>query len=135
MGDNANTNWEWHNTEVGHGYQAKGVYRQPSHSVVSTKIIDMRGPSSNLVSVGRKHDRENKKHENTKSSKDHGDKKKKSKAEKKLKKSKKKKSKKEEDDEASDDSELDNSIKSDDINSLNSYNPLLQLFMSKFNDD
>ena len=29
MGDNANHSWAWHNTEVGKGYQARGVFRQP----------------------------------------------------------------------------------------------------------
>ena len=28
MGDNANANWSWKNTEIGVGYQAKGVIRQ-----------------------------------------------------------------------------------------------------------
>ena len=28
MGDNANANWAWKNTEIGVGYQAKGVIRQ-----------------------------------------------------------------------------------------------------------
>ena len=36
--------WEWHNTEVGVGYQAKHVVRQKSFAPITDKIIDMRGP-------------------------------------------------------------------------------------------
>lgn len=42
MGDNAKKSWEWHNTKVGDGYQARGVIRQPNQlSSTSIKIIDM----------------------------------------------------------------------------------------------
>jgi hypothetical protein len=41
MGENAGKDWEWHNKEIGIGYAAKGVVRQPqSHPKVS-QIVDM----------------------------------------------------------------------------------------------
>mmetsp|Transcript_8172 Transcript_8172/g.13580 ORF Transcript_8172/g.13580 Transcript_8172/m.13580 type:complete len:101 (+) Transcript_8172:182-484(+) len=45
MGDNAEKTWEWHNTAVGVGYQAKGVMRQPcmKEETRSLAITDMRG--------------------------------------------------------------------------------------------
>ena len=46
MGDNAKVNWGWHNNEVGHGYQAKHVIRQPGvKSNQTIKIIDKSVPS------------------------------------------------------------------------------------------
>ena len=43
MGDNATKRWEWHNVEVGEGYQAKGVVRQPGVSNnVLNNVVDMR---------------------------------------------------------------------------------------------
>lgn len=45
MGDNATKSWEWHNTEVGKGFQTRGVIRQPQANNASiSKIVDMRGP-------------------------------------------------------------------------------------------
>jgi hypothetical protein len=46
MGDNARHARDWHNTEIGVGYQAKGVIRQPTVASFSTtsqpmKVIDM----------------------------------------------------------------------------------------------
>ncbi len=41
MGDNANKNWEWHNKEIGVGYAAKGVIRQPQASLKSVNVLDM----------------------------------------------------------------------------------------------
>lgn len=47
MGDNARKTWEWHNTVVGEGYQAKGVVRQRvSEPPAAIKIVDMRASSS-----------------------------------------------------------------------------------------
>jgi hypothetical protein len=45
MGDNARASWDWHNTEVGKGYQAKGVIRQPG-SAPTMKVIDQSQPLS-----------------------------------------------------------------------------------------
>eukprot|EP01038_Epipyxis_sp_PR26KG_P015314 gene15314-20639_t len=51
MGENARKDWEWHNTVVGKGYQAKGVVRQREtynsldSGVGQVKIVDMRGIS------------------------------------------------------------------------------------------
>ena len=42
--------WEWHNTEVGVGYQAKHVVRQKSFAPITDKIIDMRGPVPKRIS-------------------------------------------------------------------------------------
>lgn len=58
MGENAKKSWEWHNTEVGAGYQAKGVVRQrvAEHNQV-TKIVDMRmstGPQATEISAGNR---------------------------------------------------------------------------------
>ena len=122
MGDNACKSWEWHNTDVGSGYQAKGVYRQPSANVNPTKIVDMSRPVES--NEQRKHSRD---HENTKENSHKISKKKKSKPEKK---SKKKKSKKE----SVDHSESENS-EDDHIDQISSYNPLLQLFISKISED
>lgn len=41
MGDNANKDWEWHNTEVGVGYAAPGVVRQRKTECATSKIVDM----------------------------------------------------------------------------------------------
>lgn len=44
MGENAKVRWDWHNHEVGKGYQARGVVRQSSISCTSKeRIIDMTG--------------------------------------------------------------------------------------------
>lgn len=44
MGENAKVRWDWHNHEVGKGYQARGVVRQSSISCTSReRIIDMTG--------------------------------------------------------------------------------------------
>ena len=43
MGDNAKKSWEWHNTVVGEGYQAKGVIRQPtSREPPKNVMVDVR---------------------------------------------------------------------------------------------
>ena len=42
--------WEWHNTEVGVGYQAKHVVRQKTFAPITDKIIDMRGPVPKRIS-------------------------------------------------------------------------------------
>lgn len=44
MGDNANANWAWKNTEIGVGYQAKGVIRQ--RTAEQPKIKNMSVPSA-----------------------------------------------------------------------------------------
>jgi hypothetical protein len=45
MGENAKKTWDWHNTVVGVGYQAKGVVRQRvSEEPAPIKVKDMRGP-------------------------------------------------------------------------------------------
>lgn len=43
MGDNAKASWEWHNHEVGKGYQARGVIRQPGSSN-SVNVVDLSKP-------------------------------------------------------------------------------------------
>lgn len=48
MGDNAKKSWEWHNTVVGEGYQAKGVVRQRHSEEFSTKVIDLRPVATSL---------------------------------------------------------------------------------------
>ena len=42
MGENANVSWDWHNTVVGEGYQARGVVRQAGVKAPSVQIVDMR---------------------------------------------------------------------------------------------
>ena len=44
MGDNANANWAWKNTEIGVGYQAKGVIRQ--RTAEQPKIKNMSVPAA-----------------------------------------------------------------------------------------
>ena len=46
MGDNANQIRDWHNQEVGRGYQSAGVVRQRGPVAEVGKILDMRGPVS-----------------------------------------------------------------------------------------
>lgn len=41
MGENANVKWDWHNDEVGKGYQARGVIRQPSLLQSHHKTLDL----------------------------------------------------------------------------------------------
>ena len=45
MGENAKTEWEWHNNEVGVGYAARGVVRQRVTGYETSKIIDMSKPA------------------------------------------------------------------------------------------
>ena len=49
MGDNAKKTWEWHNTIVGEGYQAKGVVRQRHSEEVSSKVVDLRPAVSKVI--------------------------------------------------------------------------------------
>lgn len=42
MGENAKKTWDWHNTVVGVGYQAKGVVRQRVSEEVVANVVDMR---------------------------------------------------------------------------------------------
>lgn len=52
MGENAKKTWDWHNTVVGSGYQAKGVVRQRvSEQPAPVKVIDMRAPEKNNFSL------------------------------------------------------------------------------------
>jgi hypothetical protein len=45
MGDNALANWEWKNTVVGEGYQAKGVIRQrTAQTTAPVKVTNMSAP-------------------------------------------------------------------------------------------
>lgn len=46
MGDNAKHSWEWHNNEVGKGYQARGVVRQPGMQIASAPVLDLSKPQS-----------------------------------------------------------------------------------------
>lgn len=50
MGENAKKEWEWHNNQVGYGYQAKGVVRQSNaKNVQIEKVIDMRGNNTTVT--------------------------------------------------------------------------------------
>mmetsp|Transcript_31897 Transcript_31897/g.32517 ORF Transcript_31897/g.32517 Transcript_31897/m.32517 type:complete len:152 (+) Transcript_31897:132-587(+) len=51
MGDNANIQWEWHNHDVGKGYQARGVVRQPGVQASHAKLIDFRPDLSTKLEV------------------------------------------------------------------------------------
>ena len=46
MGDNASQIRDWHNQEVGRGYQSAGVVRQRGPAAEVGKILDMRRPVS-----------------------------------------------------------------------------------------
>ncbi len=59
MGDNAGKSWEWHNTEVGQGYQARGVIRQRS-AVAEVSIVDLSKPQ-NVSDQNDKSEKSNKK--------------------------------------------------------------------------
>ncbi len=87
MGDNAKKGWEWHNTVVGEGYQAKGVIRQRTaveqKQIIAVVDLSKKEMSSELESLSksdelrkekkRKHEKESKEHKKSskkKSSKD-----------------------------------------------------------------
>jgi hypothetical protein len=53
MGDNANVDWEWKNTVVGEGYQARGVIRQPKVSSEKVKIMNMSLPPAEIVNSSK----------------------------------------------------------------------------------
>lgn len=160
MGDNANNNWQWHNTEIGSGYQAKFVVRQPGMNSGGMKIVDMTGhivtgitnpvkDDKNLNLLKRDYNDDNPNtHQNDvdisrkkeKHSKGH-------KTEKKEKKQKKQKNDKhtkdrhtktkQEDDlsmSTNDDEDSYERVK-DQLSYVSPYNPLLQLFVSKLSDD
>lgn len=73
MGDNANHQWEWHNTTVGHGYQAKGVIRQRTgyegESSSSSKVIDLSKDSRLIDDKPEKKSKKDSKKESKKDSK------------------------------------------------------------------
>ena len=98
MGDNATKSWDWHNTTVGEGYQARGVVRQRTGgSDNNMKIIDMT-KQNDSVGTSSKRKRSNESIDANMNHSDAGDKAKKSKKESKKKskkESKKKDSKKE----------------------------------------
>lgn len=50
MGDNARQTWEWHNNEIGIGYQARGVVRQPM-AARNTTIVDLSLPAASIEQV------------------------------------------------------------------------------------
>lgn len=68
MGENAKKTWEWHNTVVGEGYQARGVVRQRvSEEPATVKVIDMRGPESKILEkMSRGDDKKVSKHKDKK---------------------------------------------------------------------
>ena len=50
MGDNAKYTRDWHNVEVGQGYQARGVVRQPTAApAAGMKIVDYSKPDHVVV--------------------------------------------------------------------------------------
>lgn len=50
MGDNARHAREWHNVEVGQGYQARGVVRQPGSQPTSqVKLLDLSKPQQSTT--------------------------------------------------------------------------------------
>lgn len=51
MGENAKKSWDWHNTVIGEGYQAKGVVRQRVSVEAAPKIVDMRSTPLTLPSA------------------------------------------------------------------------------------
>lgn len=55
MGDNAKKTWEWHNTVVGEGYQAKGVVRQRHSEEFSAKVVDLRVNTANTKPTEQRH--------------------------------------------------------------------------------
>lgn len=170
MGDNANNKWQWHNTEIGSGYQAKFVVRQPGKSYGEMKIVDMRGPNAsegyNLskeatasydnknIPLKRKHieheyddgtndgykndlDKSRKTEIQSKDNKKEK-KQKKEKKEKKHKEMKHKKSKRSRSHSVSSNDEDDDNSEGrarNELPSISSYNPLMQLFVSKLSDD
>lgn len=53
MGENAKKTWDWHNTVVGVGYQAKGVVRQRVGEEIAPKVLDMRPKAQDLADKGK----------------------------------------------------------------------------------
>eukprot|EP01041_Mallomonas_annulata_P009956 gene9956-20700_t len=118
MGENANANWEWHNKEVGTGYQAKGVVRQRSAQPNEFKIVDL---SCNVDKAEkRKHTEihDNIVESDKKAKKSHNDKDSKKKKHKKDKKTDKKKDKK----------------SKEHKRERNDFNPLLQLLVTRLSN-
>lgn len=164
MGDNANANWEWHNTTVGKGYQvayfaiiipfysmkcfnftheqAKGVQRQRVAHAEAVKIVDMRGPTNVPKTDDKKRkiddDETYSPYSTTKISKSEKSKKeKKNKKEKKHKKEKKeKKEKKSKKDKQEHDKKApnDSDIAPSGDTRTERFNPLLQLFAASISD-
>ena len=52
MGDNANIQKAWHNTEVGKGYASSGVVRQGAVDYDLGRVVDMRGPPREATDDG-----------------------------------------------------------------------------------
>ena len=159
MGENAAKSWEWHNTVVGSGYQAKSVIRQRQAAVdlqpgfvVGTgdgidrhKFIDMRGSSSlasenpppceidgvDPTKVDKKGRKEDKKVAKAakKASKKAAKKEKKDAKREKREKKEKKRSKKETKKKKEQQQEYE-----DDKSNCNSFNPLLQLFANRISN-
>lgn len=132
MGDNAHRDKEWHNTIVGQGYQARGVIRQPGLQPIATKIIDMSGKSVKVATKEESIDLKetSSDHDSSKSSKHKKRKHKDDKKEKSKKSSKHKKHKHEKKDRHDkSDRQLDDT---DEHAAEDRFNPLIQLFLSKF---
>ncbi len=53
MGENAKKTWDWHNTVVGVGYQAKGVVRQRVGEEIAPKVLDMRSKAQDPAEKGK----------------------------------------------------------------------------------
>eukprot|EP01035_Chromulina_nebulosa_P020609 gene20609-26721_t len=124
MGENARVDWEWHNNEIGRGYQAKGVIRQPGQlntSIVNiidkTKLVNIKSDkntNNDDDSSDTNHIHHKKHKKNIKKSKNSKDKKK-------DKRKDKKKDKKKEKDKSN-------------TNDLQDFNPILQFFASRISD-
>jgi hypothetical protein len=71
MGENAKKTWDWHNTVVGAGYQAKGVVRQRvAEEPPATKVVDMRPQASHIEAKPAKSVEEKSSKKSSKSSKE-----------------------------------------------------------------
>jgi hypothetical protein len=71
MGENAKKTWDWHNTVVGAGYQAKGVVRQRvAEEPPATKVVDMRPQATRIETRPAKFVEEKSSKKSSKSSKE-----------------------------------------------------------------
>ncbi len=132
MGDNAKVSWDWHNTVVGQGYQAKGVVRQRTgREHLTTNVLDLSQKESKKRSI-EVEDKDNKK--KPKESKEKKERKDKDKKKEKKNKKEKKHKKSDKHGESHDSKKKSPSHNQTSTQNVEMFNPLLQVFLSRLAD-